>query len=91
MNSAVTSKSSADIDHFIDITAEICPLTFVKTKLLIERMRPGEVAEVRLKGQEPLENVPRSVTDHGHAVLGLEPEDSGQGPFGVHRLTLRKK
>lgn len=91
MNKAVNAKSSADIDHFIDITAEICPLTFVKTKLLIERMRPGDVAEVRLKGQEPLENVPRSVTDHGHTVLGLEPEDVDQGPFGVHRLKLRKK
>ncbi|MGH6660158.1 MAG: sulfurtransferase TusA family protein, partial [Rhodospirillales bacterium] len=52
MNTAVKSKSAADIDYFIDITAEVCPLTFVKTKLLIERMRPGEVAEVRLKGQE---------------------------------------
>jgi len=59
MNTAVKSKSAADVDYFIDITAEVCPLTFVKTKLLIERMRPGEVAEVRLKGQEPLENVPR--------------------------------
>ena len=90
MNNAVQPKSSADIDHFIDITAELCPLTFVKTKLLIERMRPGEVAEVRLKGQEPLENVPRSIRDHGHSVLDMVPEDATQTPFGVHRLTLRK-
>ena len=91
MNTAVKSKSAADVDYFIDITAEVCPLTFVKTKLLIERMRPGEVAEVRLKGQEPLENVPRSIRDHGHSVLGMAPEDEAQGPFGVHRLLLRKK
>jgi len=91
MNTAAKSKSAADIDHCIDITAEVCPLTFVKTKLLIERMRPGEVAEVRLKGQEPLENVPRSIRDHGHSVLSLEPENAGDGPFGVHRLLLQKK
>ncbi len=90
MNNAVDTKSSADIDHFIDITAEVCPLTFVKTKLLIERMGPGEIAEVRLQGQEPLQNVPRSVLDHGHSVLSLAPEDAAQGPFGVHRLKLRK-
>lgn len=90
MNTAAKSKSAADIDYFIDITAEICPLTFVKTKLLIERMRPGEVAEVRLNGQEPLENVPRSIRDHGHSVLGITPEDRAQGRFGVHRLLLRK-
>jgi TusA-related sulfurtransferase len=90
MNTAAKSRLAADIDHFIDITAEVCPLTFVKTKLLIERMRPGEIAEVRLRGQEPLENVPRSIRDHGHSVLGLEPEDGCDGPFGVHRLLLRK-
>jgi len=91
MNTVALSKSAADADYFIDITAEVCPLTFVKTKLLIERMRPGEVAEVRLKGQEPLENVPRSIRDHGHVVLAITPEDAAQGPFGIHRLVLRKK
>ena len=90
MNTAVKSKSAADVDYFIDITAEVCPLTFVKTKLLIERMRPGEVAEVRLKGQEPLENVPRSIRDHGHSVLGIELESPAGGAFGVHRIRLRK-
>lgn len=90
MNNAAKSKSSADIDHFIDITAEVCPLTFVKTKLMIERMRPGEIAEVRLKGREPLENVPRSVKDLGHSVLRIEPEPPAADPFGVHRIFLRK-
>ena len=90
MNSAVKPKSSAPVDHFIDITAEVCPLTFVKTKLMIERMRPGETAEVRLKGREPLENVPRSVKDLGHSVLGIELESPAGGAFGVHRIRLRK-
>jgi len=76
-------------DHAIDITADICPFTFVKTKLLVERMRVGETALVRLKGPEPLKNVPRSVIEHGHAVISLEREE-GEGPEGVHRLILRK-
>ncbi|MEQ9175883.1 MAG: sulfurtransferase TusA family protein, partial [Alphaproteobacteria bacterium] len=29
-------------DHFLDITGETCPLTFVKTKLALERARPGD-------------------------------------------------
>lgn len=77
-------------DVFIDITGEVCPLTFVKTKLMIEKMRPGDIAEVRLKGREPLENVPRSVVDHGHAVLALEPETPDTPADGIHRLRLRK-
>ena len=74
-------------DVFLDITSEVCPLTFVKTKLLIERMETGHVAEVRLNDGEPLANVPRSVREHGHEVLSLEEESKGSG---VWRLRLRK-
>jgi len=28
-------------DHAIDITGEVCPMTFVRTKLKLERMQPG--------------------------------------------------
>lgn len=76
-------------NHFIDITGEVCPLTFVRTKLLIEKMRSGETLEVRLRGAEPLRNVPRSVTELGHAILSIEAE-AGQDATGVHRLRLRK-
>ena len=47
--------------YFLDITAEVCPMTFVKTRLLIEKMAAGETAEIHLVGEEPLENVPASV------------------------------
>ena len=90
MNSATKNSQDHSVDFFIDITGEVCPLTFVKTKLLIESMQPGQTAEVRLKGQEPLENVPRSVREHGHAVLSLEPEDESQPADGIHRLVLQK-
>ena len=90
MNNATKNSKDHAVDFFIDITGEVCPLTFVKTKLLIESMQPGQTAEVRLKGQEPLENVPRSVREHGHAVLSLEPEDESQPADGIHRLVLQK-
>ena len=79
-----------DIDFYLDITTEICPLTFVKTKLLIEKMAAGQVVQVRLKGAEPLENVPRSAREQGHTILAMEPEDSGEEPDGVHILTIQK-
>jgi len=64
--------------RFLDVTAEVCPFTFVKTKLLLEDMKPGEVAEIRLNAGEPLVNVPRSATESGHRVLSVEPEDEGR-------------
>ncbi len=78
------------MDRYLDITQEVCPLTFVKTKLLIERLSPGQTAEIRLKGAEPLENVPRSVREHGHEVLSLEPEDGAADGTGVYVLRIRK-
>lgn len=73
--------------HVLDITRDVCPLTFVKTKLLIERMSAGDTAEIRLTGAEPLENVPRSVSEHGHTVISLAAEPGG----GAHLLRIRKR
>ena len=78
-----------DAHYFLDITKEVCPFTFVHTKLLIERLKPGEIAEIRLNAGEPLHNVPRSVSEQGHTVIAIRPEDAGQ-PDGVHRLWIRK-
>ena len=93
MHNTKNSKSEFIADVHLDITDQVCPLTFVRTKLMIERMAPGQVAEVRLKGAEPLENVPRSVQEIGHTVLGLEPEDTeaATGGDGIHILHIRKE
>lgn len=77
-------------NYFLDITSEVCPLTFVRTKLLVERMAAGETLEVRLNAGEPLENVPRSLAELGHAVLSVEPENREE-VNGPHRLWVRKR
>jgi TusA-related sulfurtransferase len=69
----------------LDITREVCPMTYVRTKLRLEALADGAVLEVLLKGEEPLKNVPRSARDEGHEVLGLEARADG-----THRLLLRK-
>ena len=74
----------------MDITKEVCPMTFVRAKLLIERMPAGATATIRLKGAEPLANVPRAVREHGHEVVALEAEDAAAAPDEPHRLTIRK-
>ncbi len=79
-----------NVNHRLDITPYTCPMTFVRTKLMIEKMAPGEIVEVRLKGAEPLENVPRSVTDMGHTVLALQAEELPRSDDGVFRLLVRK-
>ena len=68
-------------DYFLDITNDVCPLTFVKTRLRIERMSSGATLLVRLGQGEPLENVPRSVKELGHEILSLRADDSAPGVF----------
>ena len=65
-------------------------MTFVRTKLLIEKMQSGETAGVRLRSKEPLENVPRSVREIGHEVVSLDPESADEPEDGVHLLVIKK-
>ena len=73
------------IDREIDITADICPMTFVRTRLALDRLLPGQILAVRLRGKEPLQNVPRTAAEQGHAVLSLETDADG-----VSLLVLRR-
>lgn len=82
----------ANAPHFVlDITGEVCPLTFVRTKLLIERMAAGQTADVLLRDGEPLANVPRAVEALGHSVLEVVPLPESDGNGSVHRVRFRKR
>ncbi|GIX09952.1 sulfurtransferase TusA family protein [Elioraea sp.] len=88
MTEASKSESAA---FFLDITTETCPMTFVRTRLLLDRMPAGATATVRLTGKEPLGNVPGSARALGHAVLSVAPETAGrEAPEDVWLVTLRK-
>ena len=52
----------------LDITGLRCPMTWVRTKLELERLAPGDALEVRCPEGEALENVPRSAREAGHGV-----------------------
>lgn len=77
----------SEAQYSLDITAEVCPLTVVKTKLLLEDMAEGEIACIRLSGGEPLDNLPRTLRDQGHCVLELRPETAAEGTY---RLLVKK-
>ena len=54
----------------LDITPYTCPMTWVRTKLALETLAPGDELDVRCRPGEALENVPRSAREAGHAVTG---------------------
>jgi len=77
-------------DHFIDIAGEVCPFTFVKTKILLDKVERGSTVRVRLSGAESIKNVPASVRSEGHLILSCHPENTGD-PYGPHILTIEKQ
>jgi len=69
----------------IDITLEHCPMTFVKTKIALSKLKVGDVLEVLLTEGEPLDNVPKSANEQGYKVLEIA-HVNGQ----IHRVMIQK-
>ncbi len=72
-------------DVELDLRGVICPYNFVKTKLKLETMKEGQILSVLLDEGEPIRNVPRSVENEGHTVLGQEPIDR------AYRVLIRRE
>ncbi|MBI2955034.1 MAG: sulfurtransferase TusA family protein [Chloroflexi bacterium] len=57
------------IDDELNLKGEVCPYTFVKSKLALEDMESGQVLRVLVDHLPAVTNVPRSLTNEGHLVL----------------------
>lgn len=62
---------SRQIDEVLDIRGEVCPFTFIETKLKLEEMESGKILEVILDHEPAVRDVPRSVEQEGHEVLAV--------------------
>ncbi len=80
-----TTLSNITPNAELDLRGVICPYNFVKTKLKLETMGPGEILAVILDDGEPIRNVPQSVANEGHRVIAQEDLS------GSHRVVIRKR
>jgi tRNA 2-thiouridine synthesizing protein A len=72
-------------DGAIDIRSDACPMTFVRTRLALDRMAPGQVLRVLLKGEEPRRNIPRTAAEQGHQVLAEQDLPEGEALVWLRR------
>jgi TusA-related sulfurtransferase len=72
------------IDAELDLRGVRCPYNYVRTKLKLETMQPGEVLSITVDDGEPIENVPRSVQQDGHSVLSQQKIETG------YRVVIRR-
>ena len=66
-------SESVQVDEELNLRGEVCPYTFVKSKLALEDLESGKILRVIVDNPESAENVPRSLTNEGNEVLGVDP------------------
>ena len=84
--STVVNSSPLVADTSLDITGDICPMTYVRTRLALDGMQPGQLLVVRLQGADAARNVPQSAVRQGHEVVSLQTMEDG-----ATMLLLRRK
>ena len=53
---------------FLDITKDKCPITFVKTKIALERLKSNQYLNVYIKKGEALDGLPSSLQELGYKI-----------------------
>ena len=69
----------------LDLRGEVCPYTFVKSKLTIEQMAAGEELLVVVDYEPSSRNIPKSMRIIGEEVVSVEARDDG-----TWEIVLRK-
>jgi len=58
----------------LDLSGEVCPFTFVRTKLRLEELPMGAELHILVDHAPAAENVPRSLVAEGQQVVSVAPE-----------------
>jgi TusA-related sulfurtransferase len=66
---------STPVDRELDLHGEVCPYTFVRSKLALEDMSSGQVLSIVVDNSESASNVPRSLALEGHEVIAVDRPD----------------
>jgi TusA-related sulfurtransferase len=69
----------------LDLRGEVCPFTFVRTKLALEALPMGGTLSVVVDHEPAAKNVPRSAREWGQDVLGVTAVPGGW------RIDLRRR
>jgi tRNA 2-thiouridine synthesizing protein A len=64
--------SSLPGDEVLDLCGEVCPFTFVRTKLAMEAMPIGKRLYIVVDHEPAVRNIPRSAKEWGQQFVGIE-------------------
>lgn len=67
----ISSSPGEGIADSLDLTGEVCPFTFVRTKLALEDLAIGAVLRVVVDHEPAIRNIPRSAAEWGQELVGV--------------------
>lgn len=73
-------------DASLNLRGTPCPINFVRTKLKLETMAPGEILEVWLDAGEPIEQVPDSLRMEGYLIESIDESKDDRSTYFVLRV-----
>jgi tRNA 2-thiouridine synthesizing protein A len=62
------------VKETLDLSGEVCPFTFVRTKLRLEELPMGAELHILVDHAPAAENVPRSLVAEGQEVVSVAAE-----------------
>lgn len=71
------SPEPSDPPDLLDLAGEVCPYTFVRTKLRLEELPLGAELHVLVDHAPAVDSVPRSLRAEGQEVLSVTAEADG--------------
>ena len=75
----------------LDLRGEVCPYTFVLTKLKLEELAVGETLAIHIDHAPAKESVPRALIREGHQVTSVDADGAGWRIVVVKRTEHRLK
>jgi tRNA 2-thiouridine synthesizing protein A len=70
----------------LDLRGEVCPYTFLRSRLALEALPDGGTLRVLVDNETSARDVPRSLDRAGHAVVAVRPV-----PEGAWVILVRKR
>ena len=80
------SGQNSDAALDLDLTGEVCPFTFVRTRLLLETLPVGARLRVLVDHEPASRNVPRSAGEWGQRVVAVEPRGAGRWSILIEKV-----
>lgn len=80
-------STAITVDQELDLKGEVCPYTFVKSKLALEELETGQVLRVLVDHSPAVDNVPRSMQNEGQEILAVTEVGPKEWTITIRKAT----